>query len=625
MNEYSNDAVALPLYIDFGDGRLHEFPVLTFRVVGGEAFGVQGFAPSIVGVGETAVVSVRTEDVLYNRATGAIPAYEVTLNGEPHTTIEATQSELGTFYSGAVHLLELRLDEPGVYRLAFQSPDGKVRGQANPILVTQDPDLRLYWGETHGHCGFAEGMGTADGYFRFARDDAYLDFVTLSEHDIWLDDGEWQFLNQAAERFTREGDFLVYPGYEWTSTRTRGGHHNVFFRRPGHARVNVQRAPVLSELYLILENENEPKDALVIPHAHQAGDWRLSNYKFERLIEIMSQHGTFEWFGQKYLENGYQVGFIAASDDHKGHPGYAPGNRLGLTSERSNLHEFGGLAAVLAPEKTIDAVFDGLRDRQAYATNGANRIILLAELNGKRMGTNQRQVNQRVLEGRAIGTAPIDRIDIVKNGEVVHSDRHADGERGSFVFQVHFESDSVPLFRDNPRGQHTWKGRLRVEGAKLKRASLPGKVNRSFDRADLMADGTVAFSVATRGLRRSFELEFEKGSVTDAARIEIELEPEVERGTAPPRRRRYAQIPEAAFAFPIGRLEAESEAEEMLIEGYHDRIWVQRLGAALTDDVTFRYEDQDETPDDWYYVRVQQVDGGIAWSSPFWVGAEPPQ
>ncbi|MCH7863403.1 MAG: hypothetical protein IH998_17515 [Proteobacteria bacterium] len=140
-----------------------------------------------MATGETIEVTVRAEDLYYNRATGRIPEIRAYLNGELYKTLPAGDEALQDL-SGIV------LDEPGVYRFSFRTADGTTIGTSNPIWVRENPGLRLYWGETHGHCGFAEGQGTADGYFRFGRDDANLDFLTLSEHDIWLDDYEWKFM-----------------------------------------------------------------------------------------------------------------------------------------------------------------------------------------------------------------------------------------------------------------------------------------------------------------------------------------------------------------------------------------------------------------------------------------------
>jgi len=47
--------------------------------------------------------------------------------------------------------------EPGVHRISIRSKDGAIEGKTNPVLVEKDPEHRIYWGDTHGHSGFAEG------------------------------------------------------------------------------------------------------------------------------------------------------------------------------------------------------------------------------------------------------------------------------------------------------------------------------------------------------------------------------------------------------------------------------------------------------------------------------------
>ena len=142
---------------------------------------------------------------------------------------------------------------------------------------------------------------------------------------------------EGLHRMTVEvGAFL---SYEWTVNNLDGGHHNVLYRTPDNRqRVSSHFAPTLSKLYQGLRTQAEPRDVVVIPHAHQAGDYRLNDPELEPLVEVMSQHGTFEWFGRMYLNHGHQVGFTAASDNHLSQPGYtAP---LG-----GSLSQRGGLGA----------------------------------------------------------------------------------------------------------------------------------------------------------------------------------------------------------------------------------------------------------------------------------------
>ena len=615
----SNDGVPLPLFVDPGDGVDYELRAPTFSVGGGPVSGVHGFAPSIVGVGESFEVSVRSEDHYYNRAVGPTPAYEVTVNGDPWGEIEGDGK--------AIHLLEASFDRAGVYRFAFRSSDGKVRGVANPVWVRSDPQQRLYWGETHGHSGFAEGVGTPEGFYRFAWEDARLDFATLSEHDIWLSDFEWKILNDVSADFRAKTDLITYPGYEWTTDRQRGGHHNVIFRRIGMQRIHTQMAPNLSDLFFHLSSIHPEEDVLTIPHAHQAGDWRLSDLKAERLIEIMSGHGTFEFFGQRYLENGWRVGFIAASDDHLGHPGYSPGGQSRGSEVYGNIFQFGGLAAVYAAERSADAIFAAMRARSAYATSGAQRIILDASLGGHPIGTEVAESaegeRRRVLEGRAIGTAPIRSIDLIKNGDTIASvagfePGSVDADADEVRLVVSFFSDTEIFYRDNPRGHRTWKGMMTAKGAKIEKARLLGTVSRMLDRADL-EDGTVSFSVATRGSARTILLTL--GEVSTGASLDFALEPGVEGGRAPVVVRPAAEFEAAAFTLAVP-IDASEKRYELAAGRYRDVASLQRADQPR-DDVEFHFEDVGE-PGDWYYLKVIQADGHRAWSSPWWVGGEPP-
>jgi hypothetical protein len=611
VQSFSNDAVQLPIHIQFkADGVFFSVPIATYEVVGREADAVHGFVPSIVRPGEPFDVRIRAEDAYRNRATGHIPTLEVTLNGEHHITLPAGDDAI-QFLRGVM------LEDLGTYRFAFASSDGRIAGISGPVWVREDPDWRIYWGETHGHSGFAEGQGTPSGYLRFGRDDACLDFLTLSEHDIWMDNHEWNVLNAVSKQFTEQEKFIAFPGYEWTSARARGGHHNVFFRGYGLERVPVQEAHYLTDLYLGLHTKHRPEDVLIIPHAHQAGDWRKNDVYLERLVEIMSMHGTFEWFGRKYLETGSQVGFVGASDDHLGHPGYS----AGIARQQ------GGLAAVFSDSLTNGAVFAALRERQAYATSG-DRIILHATLNGQDMGTRQDYSERRTIQGTVKGTSPIAAVDIIKNGEVIKSWDCLTVSRGDTGFlQLGFESNSeIFATRDNPRGYRRWRGSLEVRGAELRNVATPGFQDARTERAERDASNPnkVLFATATRGRLNNLVLELEGAG--DDASIRILLEEGQESGAAPVRIRPAARIPSADLTFRLGDAETGRLVHKFQVGRYTDELSLTFINPSAPYDRDFSFTDTTEPGyGDYYYVRVRQLNGGLAWSSPFWVGGEAPR
>ena len=338
---------------------------------------------------------------------------------------------------------------------------------------------------------------------RWAKEDAALDYVTHSEHDIWMDDAEWQILIDNVKKYS-DSNFIAFLGYEWTRSKFLGGHHNVIFRTAeGRERVPAQLFGTLSQLYRGLHEHHDPNDVVVIPHAHQPGNYRLSDPDLEHLVEIMSQHGTFEWYGQKYLEHGHEVGFTAASDNHLSQPGYTAPKAGGLSQR-------GGLGALIATEKTRDSLFDAMKNINAYATTG-DRIIVDFNVNGVQMGKRTPFTPERTIKGRVVAAWPIAEIFVIKNGDTLwHRDYvTAKGEQKSSegTFKLSFGSASHPHHEhDNPRGWKQWAGTLKVDGATLVSATAVDFTNTQSQNLSVDSDDEVSFSTLTRGDESSIDL-----------------------------------------------------------------------------------------------------------------------
>ena len=612
MPDFSSDRMPLPLYLVFDEsGLLVSLPIQPIRIVGSSAAGVHGFAPSVVAVGEPFELSVRAEDRYYNRATTGVPGWEVFVNGELYADIEAGGE--------AIQVLKgLSFEAPGVYRFSFRSKDGTIEGTANPILVEENPVRRIYWGDTHGHSGFAEGIGTPDRFMVWARDDARLDYVTHSEHDIWMDDFEWNVLADNVRRYSKEGEFIAFLGYEWTIRNYQGGHHNVLFRTPDERRrIPAQEFGTLSRLYQGLRTHHDPEDVVVIPHAHQSGDYRLNDPMLEPLVEIMSQHGTFEWFGRMYLNHGHQVGFTAASDNHLSQPGYSAPKPGGLS-------QAGGLGALRADALTRDALFDAMRSLSTYATTG-ERIILDVTLNDGEIGSRVPFSEARHVKGRVIGTAPIDTITLVKNGEDIWERDYltdvsirtlSDGE-----FQLIFASESVPYHpNDNPRGWRWWRGTLALEGARVADAQGGDFHTTTSHRLEVTDDG-LEFATYTRGDTSTITLDLE--DVRRGATLTLKLAAGVEFGGGPPRLRQHRNVPETEVVLELRNLDRGMLTRVIPFDGYMDTVTLRRPIAEGMLDVSFEIEDEGGRHGDYYYVRIKQANDALAWSSPIWVGGFP--
>ena len=608
---FESERMPLPLYVDLdGSSEWRSLPITPFEIVGGETTGVHGFAPSVVEPGESFELSVRAQDQYFNRATGDIPAFEVLLNNEIVATTNAGTS--------AITVMDLALNEPGVYWISIRSADGSITGEGNPILVEENPEFRIYWGDTHGHSGYSEGIGTVDYFMRFARDDARLDYVTHSEHDVWLDAGEWDLIRRTSAEYDEPGKFVPYLGWEWTRHTRFGGHHNVLFRTiEDQIPVSAMEFPVLSSLYAELHERHDPNNIVVIPHAHNPGDFRQSDPQLEPIIEIMSMHGSFQWFMEAYLSHGHEVGVVAASDDHLSRPGYS-------APHRNSLAQRGGLGAVLAPERSRDAIFDGMKAKRTYATTG-DRIILDFDVNGTGMGQRADYSDSRVVSGRAIGTAPLKSIQLLKNDEVIWEEEYLLENSASIEQQllISFTSDPTPYFSgDAPRGWRHWDGDLNIANATVVDAKSMDFFN-PFTQAMVVDNNTISFRTNTRGDTSSILLTLT--GVNENATISFDLDETIETGSAPPFYRRHATIAATQTEIALSELEEGKITRTLAGPDYpEDAITIRRVITEGTKDISFSFDDP-SFPDqgDYYYFKVEQANDAIAWSSPIWIGGFP--
>jgi hypothetical protein len=319
-------------------------------------------------------------------------------------------------------------------------------------------EYRTYWGDLHTHTNLsldarAIGAGDTEDSIHFAIAESELDFLAITDHDILgLTRPRWESQQRIIEDYNEHG-IIVFPGFEYTDPNE--GHLNVFFRNSEEAtliRSGLRRDP--NDLWSWLERRDA--DAITVPH-HTAldqpplpnYDWNsFSNADYQRVVEIYSQHGsseasgdgeTVEPFGEAgsvfsaynlWLENGNEalkLGVIGSTDDHQTRPG-------GTWESEDNMEPVapfntaGGLVAVLAePNASRDTLFDAIHAKRTYATTG-ERIGLTFEAatpSQQEMmgGTLLVQPGETItFNATATGdTAPINRIELIQNGEVIAS------------------------------------------------------------------------------------------------------------------------------------------------------------------------------------------------------------
>ena len=415
------------------------------HVLGGPLHRIRAYGPSQAAPGETVTLVVRPLDVYENLAAGLIEGLSVWLDGERLDSEEASID--GT---NCVNVT-VAFPREGVLRPEVRLDSRRLSAVTNPIVCSESNEGRkVLWGMIHGHTEISDGSGTLNKYFRQMRDESALDFAAPGDHDHCDETPEpyWREVCEAVKRWRDPGRFVTFLGYEWAKWDRDGeGDRNVYYLdddRPMY-RSDPEAYPTPTDLFTKLREEGE--QAIVIPHhtGHYGNfcDWSEHDGDIERLVEIFQLRGSFECtraegnplaekcgrpsvevgHANRALAMGWRVGFTGGGDDHRQHGG----EEYPMSNVATEPHCYKcGLMAVLADARDREAIWDGLWRRRVIATSGP-RMLLVYTLNGHEMGEElDASAEPELLRRRAIhvefhGTAPLERIDVIRNNEVVKS------------------------------------------------------------------------------------------------------------------------------------------------------------------------------------------------------------
>lgn len=262
---------------------------------------------------------------------------------------------------------------PGDLSVALLSAGGEHLVTSNPLRLVERAALLPYWADLHGQSAETIGTNSVEAYAAYARDLACVDVICHQGNDFQITQEFWRHLNQVAAEFDRPGEFVFFPGYEWSGNTMLGGDRNVIYleqdqtlHRSCHALVDDMSDAATDafdahELHAKLAG----RKCLLLPHVggryanlHYAHDRNL-----ERSVEVHSDWGTFDWLLHDAFAVGARVGIAANSDGHKGRHGAShPGAGM--------FGSYGGLTCYLAERLDRAAIFEAMRARRQYATTG---------------------------------------------------------------------------------------------------------------------------------------------------------------------------------------------------------------------------------------------------------------
>lgn len=612
-------------------GRLEtlvESPRLDIR--GGDIDRLVINAPSDAITDQPFRVMVKAEDRWGNPAQAYRGRVRITAAG---VVLPVAELEFGAEHQGVRWLDGCTVSEPGVHRISADDPDRSVAARSNPIVSTQDsPELRLFWGDPHG--GQVTDARKVRDFFMYARDIAGVHFAGYQRNDHVMTNLDYQIQQEAEREFYEPGRFVPLPGFEWSGTTDRGGHHNVYFRRfdqpvrrSGHAMGGPQTMPPIPGIPQEFDDDtNLPHvinlygayrgaDLVLTPHVGGAhADLSFHEPTLEPAIEITSGHGTFEWFQREALGRRYKVGFVGGSDCHTGRPGTDhPGHQERRFAK-------GGLTGLYCTELTLEAWVAAMRARRCFATTGA-RIVAAIRSDGHFMGEEYTTSRNPEISVSIEGTAPLEKVELFRGLDLIYS-HDLDLRLAPDRLRVLWTGAS----RKTSYSGVVWNGRLIVSGA-----SVTGVEKLRFD-----SPRSSVYEVTERGLRwHSVACGYPSGVLVELDGNEAEIDVSV--SSACLSQAQFGGHGDTGPVAPASQAPAERVHLSVRLRDLQDgprRVDLGVLNRAVTMDlapepgpeaVNFTFKDVQPDPGvNAYWVRVQQQDMELAWTSPIFVDFAPP-
>lgn len=598
--------------------------------------------PTSVETGEPFACHIVTLDRFHNKTGDPLEDldFEVTLAGELEG--QPIPAEI-TFDAEKQHHLAqgIQFDLEGLaYLKVSLKDDPRIFGVSNPIVIKDDWPEKVYWGDVHQHTYFADGRGTPAANTEYAISTSCLDFLSVAPHQeatyspgmLRIDrppvQTGWQELQEAARTYNGK-DIVTILGSEAGTLARVAAHMNSYY-------LDLDNRPELERLGIRLDNEEELRqlmqedrlafyerylaelesskgEVLLLPHAHACGGpgrWFLPKRpEYQTNIEICSVHGVFEPFYQQWLAHGHFVGVHGSGDNHmtstsNGNPGWHYPNT-------------NGLAAAYATDWSRRGIWDAFKHRRTYAVTGNQRFYLDFAVNGNPMGDIVvGDDGPRALSLTVAGTAPIMKVELFKNNQVIETFRPPLSTR-RYLRMTWTDSWGSRRVDDS-----LTTGTIALDDGQFTMTDALHMYHRT-DRFDENEDGSVAFRTnAYSGITRGaiFAVDAAEDDTLHFTIDDAHLGRSVLQETL--------DVPLAArFGTVTRRLDAPERAIRACFtpEPHHPEFvleteWIDPEWPKV---VELDWQDEDPSPA-FYYVRVEQIDGNIAWSSPVWFVDESP-
>ena len=287
--------------------------------------------------------------------------------------------------------------------------------------------LRFLRGEFHRHTEFSahrDWDGPFEEVWRYGLDVAALDWIGPGDHDYAVgQDYMWWLQQKASDMYHDPGAFGAMYTYE-RNVNYPSGHRNVMLprrgirplpRMKGRERIYGTEeggSPDIRNLYAYLRHFG----GICSSHTsatNMGTDWRDADAEVEPVVELFQGHR------QSYELSGGPRAATGPDDTIQGYrplgfvwEAFKKGRRLGFQASSDHVSTHISYAIVLAEDNSREGIMSAFKRRHSYAAH--DNIALVVRSGDYLMGDEFTSSTMPKLRILATGTAPIDRVDIIR-------------------------------------------------------------------------------------------------------------------------------------------------------------------------------------------------------------------